>query len=172
MINSIISTGPDQYQTILEKYSLIVEKTNNQLNFWLNVSNHIVTILGIIVAAIAISVGFSIWKNSKEQKQQFKEFLNSQESLLKKKMNEFDESSKKTREKAEKELDNLISEQKEKLASSKEQDKKEIQKVIDDLRKEKAVIGVYTTNPLSYPMQNINCTGYSPISTVSGNKRL
>jgi uncharacterized membrane protein len=56
---------------MLLNYYSIVEKTNEQLSWWLNIGNFLVTILGVIVAIIAIWAGVAIWKNNKEQKEKF-----------------------------------------------------------------------------------------------------
>ncbi len=63
-----IAASPTQYQAMLEQYSSIVEKTNNQLGLWINVGNWFTTGLGVLVAIIAIFVGYAIWKNSNDVK--------------------------------------------------------------------------------------------------------
>ncbi len=140
--STIFTVTPDQYQKILESYTSVLEKTNNQLGLWLNIGSFTVTILGVMVAVIAVCVGYAIWKNSDEQKRQFRNFLVEQEAFAKQKFEEFETLSKKGREEAEKELEVLIKEQQKELSSA-TVNKLEIQKVINDLKKEKATIGAH-----------------------------
>jgi len=158
--NTIIRTAPDLYQNSIEKYIEIIEKTNGQLGWWLNISNFMITLLGVLVAVIAIFVGIAMWKNTKEQKDKFEEFLKSQEKLFTEKTKEFEEENKKRREESRTALEELISEQQEKLNSAENDNKKEIQKFINELKKEKATIGVQTGTGFLYAPIQDSSTGF------------
>jgi len=151
---------------MLENYSSILEKTNNQLGLWLALSNYTVTILGVMVAVIAIWVALALWKNSKEQKDKFESFLNSQEKLFRENTIKFEQIAKKGREDAEKKLDALIAEQQQKMSSATAESKKVIQKAIDNLEAAKATVGTgFNINPSGYFPQlghHINSSGYLP----------
>jgi uncharacterized protein YxeA/DNA-directed RNA polymerase subunit RPC12/RpoP len=89
------------------------------------------SILAILIAVIAIFVGYAIWKNSKEQRDRFKDFIDGQEKLAIK-----------TRKEAREEFDKLIAEQQKDMESASTDGKKKIEEIISDLKKEKAAIGV------------------------------
>lgn len=135
---------------MLENYSSLVAKTNSELGFWLSMGNWMTTILGVLVAVIAVFVAYAIWKNSDEQKKKFESFLVSQEAILKKNLEDFEVLSKKGREDAERKLEILITEEQKQLKSATTDNKQEIQKAINDLKREKATIGAYIpTYPIS-----------------------
>lgn len=161
-----ISAVPDQYKVMLDNYASILEKTNNQLGLWLSLSNLAVGILSVIIAIVAILVGYALWKNSNEQKKQFKEFLETQEKISKENITRLEESLKKVREESEKKLEILINEQQKKLSSATVENKKEIQKAIDDLKKEKATVGISLGSIAGYQpvfpsYSTVGPTGYS-----------
>lgn len=131
----IIESAPNQHQTMLDNYASIVEKTNNQLGLGVNLLSLAVTILSIIIAVIAIFVAWAIWKNSKEQKELTKQFFSEQEKMIKEK--------KKNYEKLESKFENLISEYENKLKVADGENKKQLQRSIDELKKEKVSAGAY-----------------------------
>lgn len=151
---------PDQYQKIIENYASILEKTNNQLGWWLNIGSFTVTVLGVMIAVVAVFVGYAIWKNSDDQKKQFRNFLVDQETFAKQKLEEFELLSKKGREEAEQKLEVLIKEQQKELNSA-TTNKLEIQKAINDLKKEKATIGAYAIPTYPTPNSFGSGIGYS-----------
>ncbi len=81
MDNEIISQY-NQYQDMLDNYASIVEKTNQHLSMWVNPYGIMVGVLTLIVAIMAVVVAWYIWKNSKEQKELFKETLQSYQETL------------------------------------------------------------------------------------------
>ncbi|MFA6077099.1 MAG: hypothetical protein WC735_03430 [Candidatus Paceibacterota bacterium] len=163
-----VSVVPEQYKVVLDNYASILEKTNNQLGLWLSLSNLAVGILSVIIAIVAILVGYALWKNSDEQKKKFREFLESQEKISKESITRFEELSKKGRDEAKKKLQILIIEQEKALSSATAANKKEIQKAIDSLKKDEATIGAYTiSTPIYQPGFYSSITGTSPL-TVTG----
>lgn len=119
----------ENYKELLNNYSSILEKTNNQLGLGLSLSTFLVSILSIIIALLAIAVAFYIWKNSKEQKDKWNEFLSEQERVIKEK-NERDN---KFIEERNQVLDTIIEKNSKKLEKVNKDAKKEIQKTIDEL---------------------------------------
>ncbi len=165
----ILTSTSSQYDTMLENYSSIVAKTNSELGLWLSIGNWITTILGIFIAVIAIFVAYAIWKNSDEQKKRFREFLDSQESIVKKSLEEFETLSKKGREDAEQKLEILIVEQQKKLQSTTTENKQEIEKAINDLKREKATIGAYTVPTYTVSSNFSGNVGYQNNMGTSAN---
>ena len=145
---TMIASAPTQYQGMLDAYTSILEKTNTQLGLWLNIGNYLVAILAVIVGVIAIAAAYVIFKNSSEQKKQYKEFLETQKVLLKKGIKDFEKESKRGRDEADNKLETLIQEKTAKLDDAAEGNKKEIQIAIDELKKTKATLGAYTSSPL------------------------
>lgn len=116
-----------------EQYIQILEKTNQQLGLWTNPYGIMVGILTLMVALMAIVVAWYIWKNSKEQKDLFKEALAKYQKSLDEQAGIFIEQKKL-------EIDKTIQEF-EKLKESVTEEKKiEFQKVIDEYKKEKEKI--------------------------------
>jgi rubrerythrin len=167
------TTTPEQYQMMLANYSSIVAKTNGELGFWLSLGNWLTTILGIIVAVIAIVAAYAIWKNSYEQKKRFKEFLDSQETASKKSLEEFETLSKRGREEAETKLETLIKEQQAHLKSATADNKEEIRRAINDLKKEKATIGAYVpmSGNFSGGVGYASTVGVGVVGGVAGSKQ-
>jgi hypothetical protein len=146
--NTIITAAPSQYEMMLNNYASIVEKTNNQLGFWTNLSSLAVAILSVIIAVIAIAVAFAIWKNSKEQKDKMIQFFSEQEKIIKEKNTNI--------EKIESKFDKLISEYENKLkdiGTENKESKKQVQQVIDELKKEKISASAYLM-----PASGLQCT--------------
>ena len=152
--NPIIMSIQTQYEHMLNDYASIVEKTNNQLSYSVNLATLSVTILAVIVAVIAICVAWALWKNSKEQRDRTEQFFTEQEKIITERNERDDE----RRIAAEREFEKLIEEQQAKLKSAKIKNKREIEKFIDELKKEKASVGKYTT-------ATPNAIDYIPMST-------
>lgn len=133
--NTIIQLAPNQYQTMLDNYASIVEKTNNQLSLGINLTSLSVTILSVFFAVIAIFVAWALWKNSKDQKDRMEQFFSEQEKIIREKN--------KNIKKFELKFENLINEYKEKLKGADGENKKQLEKAINELKKEKASAGAY-----------------------------
>ncbi|MCX6715234.1 MAG: hypothetical protein NTX72_05490 [Candidatus Uhrbacteria bacterium] len=82
MPDSFVSIPPDQYQAMLNNYSSIVEKTNQQLSLWFNPYAVMIASLGAMFTIGAIVVTVIIWRNSNEQKKQFKNWFTQQQSII------------------------------------------------------------------------------------------
>lgn len=145
MNTSIISSTPDQYQVMLENYASILEKTNSQLGLWTNPYGVMVGTLTLLVAVGAIIVSVMLVRNSREQKEMQQEFFKEQERLIKEK----DVLAQERFTKSEEAFESLIEEQQGKLAKENEEGKKKIQDTIDELKKEKAKIGIDVYDKLS-----------------------
>lgn len=133
-----------EQQRLIENYIAILEKTNQQLGVWSNPYGVAIGILSLLIAIIAIFVAISIWRHSKEQKDRADKFFSDQEKIIQEKN--------KNIQQIELKYDKLIKgyekQQKSKLKSTKE-DRKEVQRLIDDLKKEKAGIGAYISPAFS-----------------------
>ena len=132
---SAIMFSTPKYQQMMNNYMSILEKTNQQLGVWSNPYGIAIGILSIFIAIIAIGVAFALWRQSKEQKDRFNQFLADQEKIIKLKN--------KSLEQVELKLNRLISAYEEQLKSATKNNKKEIEEAIADLKKEKASIGAY-----------------------------
>lgn len=133
-LSSSMSMDP-QYQKMMEQYISILEKTNQQLGVWSNPYGIAIGILSIFIAIIAMGVAFAIWRQSKEQKDRFNQFLADQEKIIQLKNKKL--------EQVELKLDGLIRGYEKQLKSATKNNKKEIKRAIADLKKEKASIGAY-----------------------------
>lgn len=138
----IITSAPDQYQTMLNNYASILEKTNQQLGLWSNPYGIMIGILTLLITIAAIVVSVILWRNSAEQKKLARDFFENQEKIIREKNERMEKLANERHEEAKKEFESLIVEQQEKLKLADEVGKNEIQKAIDDLRKQKAGIGV------------------------------
>lgn len=143
-----ILQAPDQYQVMLEKYSSVLEKTNQQLGLWYNPYGIAIGILAVLVAIIAIGVGYALWRNSKEQKDLFAQWLSEQEKIAKQ-----------NRDEAKEAFSSLIEEQKQKLTTAVGDQKEMIEKEIERLKKERAYISV-SSSPSS-SLLGLSATGPS-----------
>lgn len=136
-----------QYQKLLDNYASVLEKTNQQLGLWSNPYGVAVGILSVLIAVIAIAVGYALWRNSKEQRERFEKFVSEQEKIF----TEQNKIRNTSVRKAEAQLDELINQYKKRLDSATKEGKKDLQKAIENLAKEKASIGAYIgpTGPVS-----------------------
>lgn len=144
----------DQYKIVTDNYISIAEKINDQLSYGIGVANLSVAILSVLIAVIAIFVAVVLWKNSREQKENIKEFFLKQEKLIKERNEREDKLIEERRE----EFETLISEQKTKLKSANQEGKKEIERIISELKREKALINM-SVNSID---------GYAPLSVTGG----
>ncbi|MFA6099317.1 MAG: hypothetical protein WC750_00375 [Patescibacteria group bacterium] len=114
----------------LNAYIDVLEKTNQQLSLWYNPYGVMVMILTILVALLAISFAYIIWRQGKEYKEAFKASLAEQKKIASDELSKWKEESKKI-------VDAQINEQKEKLKSLDGEAKEQVEKVIEDLKKKK-----------------------------------
>lgn len=156
MLTTIITASPDKYERMADNYAAILEKTNNQLGLGINVANFSVAILSAFLATIAIIVGYYLWKNSQEQKKLFTDVLQSNQEHIRKQSQVFIEQEKQR-------IDNFIKNLEVTSKSSTEEKKTEIQKLIEEYKKEKASLSVSSSVPISNSMWNGNplSTGFS-----------
>ena len=157
--NTVISSSPNQCQVMLDNYASIVEKTNNQLGLWSNPYGLMIGILTLLMAIGAIFITYLLWKNSKDQKEMTKQFFIKQKALI--------EEKNKTIEKIQLKFENLIDEYKEKLKMTDGENKKQIQKAIDELKKEKLSAEAYINPTLATAIKPHNIyANYSPFNTA------
>lgn len=134
-----METDVQVYQKMLENYAAILEKTNQQLSLWSNPYGLSIGILSVLIAVIAIGVAFVLWRNSKEQREQLEKFVFKQEKIFKEQNKIRNESV----QRAEIRLDEMIKQYQKNLDSATKEGKKELKKSIQNLAKEKAVVGTY-----------------------------
>ncbi len=149
-----------EYQQMINNYVSILEKTNQQLGVWSNPYGVAIGILSILIAIIAIGVAFALWRQSKEQKDRFNQFLADQEKIIKLKN--------KSLEQVELKLNRLIRAYEEQLKSATKNNKKEIEEAIADLKKEKASIGAYIGPAAALgTISGPSIANYDPLQGVS-----
>ncbi len=138
----------------IQNYISLLEKTNQQLSFWYNPYGIMVGTLAVLFTALTIVAAVIIYRQSREYKDrleadrklyknQFDDFLASQMKIIEQRSAEAGELSKK--------FDKIIDQYQEKLESSTEKQKEEIQKAIDKLEQEKITlnqgVGPLTVTP-------------------------
>ena len=148
----------DPQVQVLNEYISILEKTNQQLNLWTNPYGIAIGILTLLIGFLAIGVTYVLWKNSKDQRERTNEFFVKQEEIVK-------QTIKRTEEK----FSELIQEYEEKLKGAKKRGK-EIRKIIDDLKRERASVGSHIgpSGPIglsasAYSALNTPISGYSGV---------
>jgi len=149
---AIITSGPNQYQAMLDNYASIVEKTNGQLNLWFNPYTILITALGVLFAVGAIVAAIIIYRQS----QDFKSKMEQDRELYAQKINEFlslqkkviEGNNKKIKEGAKK-IDFKIKEYEKKLVESSEKQKKEIKEKINALELEKLKLDITPAEPIT-----------------------
>jgi len=170
---TIITSAPNQYQTMLDNYALIVEKTNGQLNLWFNPYAILITALGVLFAVGAIVATVLIYRQS----QDFKNKMEHDRELYAHKINEFlsiqkkviEDNNKKIKDGGKK-IDLKIKEYEKKLNESSEKQKKEIKEKIDALELEKLKLDITPAEPITI---SPNFVDYSAIGYLDNlNKRL
>lgn len=156
-----ISMTPE-YRQMVENYISILEKTNQQLGVWSNPYGIAIGILSLFIAIIAIGVAIVLWKHSKEQKDRFEQFLNNQEKVIRSNVKLHNEKVRQTELK----LGKLITGYKKQLESATKDNKKEIERAIDDLEKEKAGLGTYISPGIS--LGTVSGPALSNVGTTQG----
>lgn len=158
---------------MIENYTSILEKTNQQLSLWSNPYGLMVGILTLLVAVGAIVVSIILLKNSREQKQIQKEFFEEQERIINEKNEREDKLRKEHYEKAEKQFEEIIKEQQAKLATTNKEGKQAIEKEIEELKKQKATLGL-NKEPSKVFLENSSV--FSPksifLGSDSGSKKM
>lgn len=124
-----------QSARLIENYISILEKTNQQLGVWSNPYGIAIGILSILIAIIAIGVAYAFWLNGREQRERQEKFFADQDRIIQLKNKSIGE--------YESKLDTLIKEYQKQLKSTEKRNREQIQKTIDELKREKASIGAY-----------------------------
>ena len=154
-MENTIQQSLSEEQIINQNYVAILEKTNQQLGLWSNPYGIMIGGLALLIAILAIAVSIYLWWNSSEQRKERKEEAANFFSNLEKIAN-------KNIEEARKQYDELIAIQ-EKIIKSSTQNKKELEKELIELKKERASIGTNITSSLG------TATVWSPaIDSLSG----
>lgn len=73
---------------MVEKYSSILEKTNDQLSLWYNPYGISVGILTILIAVGAVVVSIILWRNSRDQRKLVLDSITEMEKNAKERMEE------------------------------------------------------------------------------------
>lgn len=114
----------------LAEYVEILEKTNQQLSLWSNPYGILVGALGVMIAVLAILFTFILWRQSKEYKEAFNQFLEEQKKIV-------DGEIGKAMIEAKKALDGQIESAKKKLKTVQGNAQEAVRKEIADLQKAK-----------------------------------
>lgn len=155
-----------EYQQMMGNYVSILEKTNQQLGVWSNPYGIAIGVLSLFIAIIAIGVAVALWKHSKEQKDRFEQFLKSQEKIIRSNVELHNEKVKQ----AESKLSKLITKYNKQLESATKDNKKEIERAIADLEKEKASIGAYISPGIS--LGTVSGPSITNVGSVQGSSFL
>lgn len=126
---------------ITKNYEQILEKTNNQLSLWWNPYGILISVLGILFTFLTIISAVIIYRQSKEHKELIKESIIKYEKIL----NQLIEEKNKQLKEIDSNLENLITDQKEKLKTADEENKKAINEVISKLQIQKESIDTKIT---------------------------
>ena len=111
-------------------YIAILEKTNQQLGLWSNPYGIMVMVLTILVALLAISFAYILWRQGKEYREVFKSFLEEQKKIACEKTAEMIVEAKMA-------IDQQIHEGEEKMVTLHGEEKAEFEKEIEDLKMKK-----------------------------------
>ncbi|MFH1608946.1 MAG: hypothetical protein ABH951_02950 [Patescibacteria group bacterium] len=144
MVTQTFTTAPEQYQIMLNNYSSILEKTNQQLGLWSNPYGIMIMTLTVLIALLAIVVAFIIYRQGKDYKEKleddrkqqnknFDDFLASQKSIIEEREVKASE--------VEEKIDKLLEEYEKKLKVSSKEQKIEIERAIKDLKEQKVTLG-------------------------------
>lgn len=131
MPQTVISNPPD---ILMQHYVDLLEKTNQQLNLWSNPYGVLVAILSTLFTVLTVVAAFIIWKQSKEQKEAFKEALKNYETGL-------EESLKKIGIDAGEKIQSFIEIKTTEINTLSGDTKKKAEKILNDLKNEKESIG-------------------------------
>jgi rubrerythrin len=144
------------YIQTLDRYTQILEKTNQQLGLWTNPYGLMVGSLAVLFTVLAIVATFLIYRQGREYKEKmqadrdnykksFEDFIASQKLIIDKR--------EKQAEEVESKINKLIDEYKKDLDKSSIEQKKDIEKAIKRLEEEKIslnkTIGPLTVSPNS-----------------------
>lgn len=140
-----------------QQYIQILEKTNQQLSLWTNPYGIMIGVLAIFFTILTIVAAVILYRQSKD----YKDKLEADRNLYAKNINDFLESQKLIIEKrgeqaskVEEDINKLLKEYEKKLKASSQNQKVEIEKVIEDLKEQKlslsSTIGAITVYPNNY----------------------
>lgn len=121
---------------ILKNYQEILEKTNSQLSLWWNPYGILIAILGVLFTIVTIIAAVLIYRQSREHKEMIKESITKYETLFSNLIAEKNQQLLNI----ENDLNNLIIETKETLASVEDEKKKEINDILSRLEMQKKSI--------------------------------
>lgn len=141
-----------------QQYIDILEKTNQQLSLWYNPYGIMVAALGVITALLAIVFTFILWRQGKEYKDAFNNFLAEQKKSVNNEV-------RKSIKKVEIVLDQQIKNANEKMNSVSGETKKNVEKEIAKLKEAKESLETSSTTLTSlggvYPITGTGITGIS-----------
>ncbi len=163
---STLQQPPNAEQLMTQNYVAILEKTNQQLSLWYNPYGLMVGILTLVLGLAAIVVSVFLWRNSVEQRKERKKQEEDFYANLTKITNTNVEEARKNVEEARKQYDELITAQEATLKSSKE-NKKELEKALIELKKERANIGTNIINPLGTATIWKPATSFNSLNTTT-----
>lgn len=144
--------------TSTQNYIEVLEKTNQQLSLWYNPYGVLVGILGLMIAILAISFAYILWKQGKDSKDLFQAFLEEQRKIANNEL-------KKTIKKAEGIFDKQIEDANEKLKNLKGEAREKIEKEIQSIKNAKKSLEISTRASVS-PSASIIGAGNSLFSVV------
>ena len=161
MQQTFISNSPD---LVTQQYITLLEKTNQQLSLWSNPYGVLITILSTLFTVLTVVAAVIIWRQSREQKEAFREALTNYENGLQ-------ENLKKIGSEAESKIQSFIDIKTTEINNLSGDTKKQAKKILDDLKKEKDSISSRVqfssvqTQPLKFGGTTIN-TGAGGPSTI------
>lgn len=115
----------------------LMEKTNNQMNLWYNPYAVIIGSLSLLFTVAAIVFAFIIYRQSREYKDQIKSLINSYQTALKNLVEDWESRIKR--------IDEQIEDYKTKMISASEEQKKDFEKEINKLKKERDKVTIPLT---------------------------
>lgn len=168
----LITNAPNQYQIMLDNYASIVEKTNQQMNLWLNPYAILIAALGVLFTAGAIVAAVLLYRQSQDYKKQVEldrktyaqkvnEILLTQKEIIKNNNKKIEEGTKKINVK--------IEEYEKKLKMSAQRQKKKIQEKIDNLELEKLRLDITPAHAITVNPEPLDYIG---IGDLNLNKKL
>jgi gas vesicle protein len=135
---------------LIEQYISILEKTNTQLSLWWNPYWVLITLLWVLFTIGAIVAAVLLYRQSQDYKQQQKAIQENQEKIfkefLKKQETDVLNNNKKI-EKIAKEFEELIAKYEKQFTHTTSKGKEDIEKTIEELRREKEKIMAQTYIP-------------------------
>jgi len=178
MSTTTLMQAPDQYQVMLNNYANIVERTNQQMNYWFDPYVLIIALLTVLFTIGAIVAAVLIYSNSSEAKKQRKKFFEDLEKNVEKQREIIEERNKKEDERSQKreerakeyetKFNDLIDVYEDKLGKLDDGSKEEIErveKIVDNLNKAKASLSSYEIPEAEeIPYGDISVSGYHSIT--------